>query len=349
MKVAILGHLLTRKEYKHLFPYAKWLPLPLIEWFISIIPDKKKFMPVSHFSILDKAEGYVIGIAITSRHVMTWPKERVRKIILEAVLYAQNELKCDLVMLGALTAPATAAGLWLKEQPELKIKITTGNTYTAAIAIEGADKAMKLALMEKDKVRMAIVGAAGVIGEAVTRHYSKEGFNLILVERDVARFKNLEPRLTKGKYVLSDKVSDIIDADIVITATSHPEALIVPEYLKKNAIIIDVAEPSDVVDDIEERRPDVISIDAGRVKWDKVDIKYDMGLPKHVGFACITEGMMQALEEDYSDHIGSVDMDHLKKTADWGRKWGFPLADFTCFNKKIPLGKFKNINKQTYV
>jgi len=345
MKVAILGHLLARKEYRYLFPYVKWLPLPLIEWFVSIVPDKKKFMPVSHFSIFDKAEGYVVGIAITSAHVMGWDKERVRKIIFEAILYAQNELKCDLVMLGALTAPATAAGLWLREQKELTIKITTGNTYTAAIAIEGADKAMELANMEKDKIKMAVVGAAGVIGEAVTKHYILKGFDLILIERDMDRFKELKPHLNNGKYVLSDKVSDIINADIIITATSHPEALIVPEYLKKNAIIIDVAEPSDVVDDIEERRPDVISIDAGRVKWDKVDIKYNMGLPKNVGFACITEGMMQALENDYNDHIGSVNMEHLKKTAEWGRKWDFPLADFTCFNKMIPLEKFKNVNK----
>jgi predicted amino acid dehydrogenase len=175
----------------------------------------------------------------------------------------------------------------------------------------------------------------------VAKHYSQEGFNLILIEREVSRFKDLESCLVKGKYVLSDKVSDIINADIIITATSHPEALIVPEYLKKNAIIIDVAEPSDVVEDIEERRPDVISIDAGRVKWEHVDIKYNLGLPKHVGFACITEGMMQALENDYHDYIGSVDMEHLKRTMAWGRKWDFPLADFTCFNKLIPLNKFK--------
>lgn len=345
MKVAILGHLLTRKEYRYLFPFAKWLPLSLVEWFVGIVPDKKKFMPVSHFSIFDKAEGYVVGIAITSANVMGWDKERVRKIILEAILYAQNELKCDLVMLGALTAPATAAGLWLREQSEVKIKITTGNTYTAEIAIEGADKAMKLAGLQKDKIKMAIVGAAGVIGEAVTKHYNSLGFDLILIERELSRFKSLEPYLIKGKYVLSDKVSDIINADIIITATSHPEALIVPEYLKKNAIVVDVAEPSDVVDDIEERRPDVISIDAGRVKWDKVDIKYNLGLPKHVGFACITEGMMQALENDNNDHIGSVDMEHLKRTAIWGKKWDFPLADFTCFNKIIPLEKFKKVNK----
>jgi predicted amino acid dehydrogenase len=300
-----------------------------------------KVMKISHFDILGKAEGYIVGIALTSEQIMKWDKERVRKIILKAVLYAQNELGCDLVMLGALTAPATSAGLWLRDQPEVKLKITTGNTYTAAIAIEAADKAMSLAQLEKPK--MAIVGAAGVIGEAITKHFNLQGLDLILVERDMERFERLRPLLLGDKYVLTDKISDIIQADIIITATSHPEALIVPEYLKKNAIVVDVAEPSDVVADIEERRPDVISIDGGRVKWEKVDVRFNLGLVRNVGFACMTEGMMQALENDNHDYIGSVDMSHLKKTIEWGKKWDFPVADFTCFNRPIDLEKFKKV------
>jgi predicted amino acid dehydrogenase len=297
-------------------------------------------MLISHFNILDKAEGYVVGIALTSEQIMKWDKERVRKIILDAVLYAQNELGCGLVMLGALTAPATGAGLWLREQPELKLKITTGNTYTAAIAIEGAEKAMALAQMQNPK--MAIVGAAGVIGEAIVKYFNEKDFDLILVEREMDRFERLKPYLKGERYILTDKIADIVKADIIITATSHPEALIVPEYLKQNAIVVDVAEPSDVVADIEEKRPDVISIDGGRVKWEKVNIKFNLGLVKNVGFACITEGMMQALENDHHDYIGSVDMEHLKETIAWGKKWDFPIADFTCFNKVIPLEKFKN-------
>lgn len=344
MKVAILGHLLTKKEYRSIFPFGKYLPLGLMEWIINILPDKKKFMLISRFNILDQAEGCVVGIALTSEQVMKWDKERVRRIILDALLYAQNELGCELAMLGALTAPATGAGLWLREQPELKMNITTGNTYTAAVAIEGAEKAMDLAQLKNP--RMAIVGAAGVIGEAIVKYFNDKDFDLILVERGMDRFEKLRPQLKGDKYILTDKLGDIVKADIIITATSHPEALIVPEFLKQNAIVVDVAEPSDVVDDIEEKRPDVISIDGGRVKWERVDIKFNLGLVKNVGFACITEGMMQALENDRQDYIGSVDMDHLKETIEWGRKWGFPIADFTCFNKDIPLEKFKRLEKE---
>lgn len=324
-----------------MIPFGKYIPLFLLEWFFKMIPDKKRHMQVSEFNILNRAEGCVVGILLTSKEIME-NRERARNIVLDSILYAQNELKCDLVMLGALTAPITSAGLWLRENPEVRLAITTGNTYTAAISIEAAEKAMKLADMDREKIKMAVVGAAGVIGEAIARYFNEKSFDLILVEREMERFERLKPRLSNGKYFLTEDISDIINADIIITATSHPESLIVPEYLKQGAIVVDVAEPSDVVDDIEERRPDVISIDGGRVKWGDFNVGTRIGLPRGTGFACMTEGIMQVLEEDKNDYIGSVDMNHLKETMDWGRKWNFPIADFTCFNKKIPLEKFKN-------
>lgn len=340
MKVAILGHFLTKKDYKRMVPMGKYIPLFLLDWFFKMIPDEKRYMCVSEFDIMGKARGCTVGILLTSEEMMK-DKGRAREIVLDSILYAQNKLGCDLAMLGALTAPVTSAGLWLRENPEVKLAITTGNTYTAAISIQAAEKAMKLRGLEKGKTKMAIVGAAGVIGEAITRHFNKEGYDLLLVERDLERFERLKPKLVNDNYVLTENISDIIDADITITATSHPESLIVPEYLKKGALVVDVAEPPDVVPDIGEKRPDVISIDGGRVKWGSFNIGFGIGLPRGIGFACMTEGIMQALENDKSDHIGSVDMEHLKETMAWGRKWNFPLADFSCFNKPIPLEKFK--------
>lgn len=339
MKVVILGHLLSEKDYKKL-PFGKFIPLFVLRWIVSLIPDNKKFVVSSHYDILGKTDGYVVSMGLTPKQMMNWPRERVRKIMLSAVLHAQNKLKCDLLMLGALTAPVAAAGLWLREQPELTLKINTGNTYTAAISIMEAEETMRLAGMSRDKIKLAIVGAAGVIGGAITRYFNDLDYDLILIERDMEKFDRIKPYLKGDKYLLSEKIGDVIGADIIITATAHPEALILPEHLKKNAIIVDVAEPPDVVEDIDKKRPDVIHVDGGRVKWKKVDLKVDFGLPKNVGFACITEALMQALENDNNDYIGTVEMDHLKKTIEWGKKWDFPMADFTCFNTPIPLEKF---------
>ncbi|HOC53416.1 MAG TPA: hypothetical protein PK476_00305 [Candidatus Pacearchaeota archaeon] len=342
MKVAILGHLLTRKDLAKLFPFGKYFPLGLMELLVNIYPQK--FTPMSEFDILGKAEGCVLGIHLTSEQIMNGDKEKIRKIILDTILYAQDQMNCDVVMLGALTAPATGAGTWLKEQPKIKLSITTGNTYTAAVAIQAAEKAINLANLDSSQIKVAIVGAAGVIGEAVTKYFNEKNTNLILIERNIDRFDRLKPGLKGGNFQLTDNLKDLLKADIIITATSHPEALITGDLLKENAIVVDVAEPSDVVSNIGKIRPDVISIDGGRVKWDNINIKVNLGLPPHVGFACMTEGIMQALEKDTNDYIGSVDMNHLKKTIEWAKKWGFEIAEFTCFNKLIDLNKFNKNN-----
>jgi len=343
MKVAILGHFLSKEEIKMIFPFGKYLPASFLFFLMNIYP--KKFTLAAKFDILGKAEGYTLGIHLTSEQVMNLPKEKVRKIILDTILFAQDKLGCDIVMLGALTAPATAAGLWLREQKQVKVSLTTGNTYTAAVAIQATEKAMDLAKLDINEIKIAVVGAAGVIGEAVVKYFDAKNANLLLIERSLDRFDRLKPSLHGDKHELSADLKDLLKADVVITATSHPEALIMGDMLKKNSIVVDVAEPSDVVSNIEKIRPDVICIDGGRVKWEKVNIGIRFGPPKHVGFACMTEGMLQALEQDKRDYIGSVDMNHLKETITWAEKWGFEIADFTCFNNPIDLKKFESIKK----
>lgn len=343
MKFVILGHLMKREDIRRFFPLGRYLPLKLMEGFSAMLPAKKSFIVSSHFKVFDKAEGWIVGLALTPQQMMVLPKEKIRKKILEAVLFSQEKLGAELLMLGALTAPLTSAGVWLKEHPKVKLNITTGNTYTAAISIEAAQKAARLANLDLSKIKIAIVGAAGTIGEAITKYFNQKGINLILVERISKKFERLKPSLTGKNYKLTCNLAEIIEADIVITATSHPDALIRPEFLKKNAIIVDVAEPSDLPSNISQIRPDVIAIDGGRVKWENIDVGIDLGVPKNVGFACITEVFLQALEERREDYVGSVDLEHLKETQQWAKKWGFELAEFTSFNKPIPLEKFKKV------
>ncbi len=341
MKFVILGHLMKRKDLRMFFPLGRYLPLGLMEGFTSFFPAKKSFRVASHFKVLNKAEGWVVGIALTPQQMKSLPKEKVRKKILEAVLFSQEKLGAELLMLGALTAPLTSAGKWLIEQPKVKLNITTGNTYTAAISIEAIEKAASLANLDLSKIKIAIIGAAGTIGGAVSKYFNKKGAKLILVGRTCKSFERIKPFLIGDNYRLTCDVKEIINADIVITATSHPDALINPEFLKENAIVVDVAEPSDLSPNIVEERPDVIAIDGGRVKWEYVDVGIDLGVPPKTGFACMTESILQALEARKENYIGSVDLEHLNETQQWAKKWGFSLADFTSFNKPIPLEKFK--------
>jgi hypothetical protein len=52
-------------------------------------------------------------------------------------------------------------------------------------------------------------------------------------------------------------------------------------------------------------------------------------------FACIVEVIMQAMENDRKNHVGSIDLNHLKKTEQWGEKYGFTLNELTNFGEPI--------------
>src|SRR6056297_965140 len=319
MKFAVLGHLMKRSDLRKFIPLGRFLPVKVMEGMTSILPAKKSFQIASEFTGRNEAKGYLVALPLTPYQMKNLSKEKVRNKILEAVLYAQNELGVELIMLGALTAPLTSAGIWLKEHPKVNVNLTTGNTYTAEIAIEAVHKAANLANLDLSKIKIAIVGATE------------------------ENFKRITPFLKENNnYELTTNLEKIKEAEIIITATSHPDVLIHPPLLKEGAIVVDVTEPSDLPSDIEEKREDVIAIDGGRVEWGDIDLGPQVDLPSNNGFACIAEGMLQALEEEKGDHVGSIELEHIKTVKKWADKWDFKLADFTCFNKPIPLEKLIN-------
>ena len=46
---------------------------------------------------------------------------------------------------------------------------------------------------------------------------------------------------------------------------------------------------------------------------------------------------MQAMEGDKNHYVGSIDLNHLKKTEQWAKKHKFLLTELTNFGE--PLGK----------
>lgn len=332
---------MDQASIKRVVPWLGWLPMSAIEFILWHLPARLSFVVASHFDIIGQAEGYIVGIALTPRQMNSPKKEVVRKKILAATLYAQNKLGCGFLMLGGLTAPATTAGLFLTESSQVKLNVTTGNAYTAAITLHSVYEAVAKAKLNLADLTVAVVGATGTIGDAVSRVLENQVKDLILVGVHDEKLKKLDEKMLKANHIVTKNLNEISRADVIVTATSHPDALINPKILKNKSIVIDVAEPSDMPKDFELQRPDVINIDGGRVKWPNVNPGKVLGLPDNVGFACITEGLMMTLENDRQHHVGTIDLDYLRKTEEWGKKYGWGVADFTSFNKPVPLSKFE--------
>ena len=307
---------------------------------IKNIPKKwiKKKLIVSPKIDFNGAEGYFIAIKIPAKKMIELPKEKVRNRILEAAIYAQEKLNVNLIQLGALTTSVSSGGLWLAKKEEYNGYINHGDSYTAAVTCQAVRKVLDLIKKKPTEMNLAILGAYGIIGEAVSKILVPSFNHSILIGPRIEKLKELSINLD-GKFEISRDLKTL-DADIIVTATNHPEALLKSHHLKKNAIVIDISQPVNLSHDICKERPDIIRIDGGYV--DVISKNIIPTLPKGKLFSCIAEVIMQTMEDDHRNYVGSIDLKHLKRTEKWAEKYGYTLNELTNFGKSIYLGRLRN-------
>ena len=316
MKFGILGHLIDENHLK-IIPES-WIQKDLI-----ISPE---------FNI-EGTKGHIFGVLLTSHQIMTLPREKVRRIILDSIIYAQDELGIELIQLGALTTSVTSGGIWLKKNKEFKGFLNHGDSYTAAVTCQAVLKSMKFFNKNPEKLNLAVVGAYGIIGEAVSKILVPKFEKSILIGRRERKLKELETKI-KGNFETTTDLKTK-ESDVIVTATSHPTALLNKGHLKKNSIIIDVSIPSNLTYEVCQNRPDIHRIDGGYVDFPQKYNIYPPGVPTGKLLSCMVEVIMQAIENEKENHIGSIDIKHLKKTEEWSEKYGFKLIELTNFGKKL--------------
>ena len=87
-------------------------------------------------------KGYITGLTLTARQMMELPRELVRKHILDAAVFLQNEFGVDIIQLGALTTSVTEGGVWVAKQKEYRGYVNHGDSYTAAVTCQAVVKAL---------------------------------------------------------------------------------------------------------------------------------------------------------------------------------------------------------------
>ena len=127
-------------------------------------------------------------------------------------------------------------------------------------------------------------------------------------------------------------------ADVVVTATSSVSELVKPGNVKFGAVICDLSRPANVSREIKRRRPDVLVIDGGVVEvWNRPDLGWEFGFEKGLGYACMGETMLLALD-GHLEHtsIGSnMPLETLTMVRDLADKHGFRVADLRSFDKPL--------------
>lgn len=280
-------------------------------------------------------KGHVVALTLLPQQIMSLPKQKIKHIILDAAVYTQQHLNVELLQLGALTTSVTNGAVWLANQKKYTGIVTHGDSYTAAVTSQTVMKAVSMHNQKPKDLTLAIVGAYGIIGEAVSKILVPDFNHSILIGRRKEKLDELEKKI-KGNLQTTLELKTK-KADVIVTATSHPTALLESEHLKKNAIIVDVSQPVNLSAEVCKKRPDIFRVDGGYVSFPSETPLPIPGLPPGKTFACIAEVIMQAMENQRENHVGSIDLHFLHKTEKWAQKYGFTLQELTNFGKTIKV------------
>ncbi|MCD5407352.1 MAG: shikimate dehydrogenase [Desulfotomaculum sp.] len=338
-RFAFIVHPLAVADVARKFNVAKYIPDTVVEKALRFMPP----FTVSHItgikSPYNTAEGWFIACPLTAKQMISLPKQVVLKKIIQAGKLAEK-LGAGIVGLGAFTSVVGDAGITIAQH--LNIAVTTGNSYTVAVALEATKKAAKMLGHQLSDSSLAVIGATGAIGQICALVMAKDVKNLTLVGKDISRLNNLAAKILYNTGLAAKVTTDVSKAvqtaNIILTATSSLDAIIAPEDLQSGSVICDVARPRDISKQVAEQRHDVLVIEGGMVAVPgAVEFNFDFGFPLRTAYACMAETMMLALEGRYQSYsLGQeLSVKQVEDIAVIAQKHQFKLAGFRSFEKEV--------------
>jgi fatty aldehyde-generating acyl-ACP reductase len=226
---------------------------------------------------------------------------------------------------------------------EVNVPVTTGNTFTAAMAIGGVLKAAGLLNLDLAKAKLTIVGGTGDIGSACARVLVDKVRELTITGRTKANLAKLKGELSKRKkakvLATTDNEAAVKDADVVIATASTVSSILKIDLFKPGAIICDVAYPKNI-SYAHTHRQDILIFSGGLAKSPTpLSIPFDTGLPSpDTIYGCFSESIILALEkryENFSFGRGNITPEKIEEIRKLGEKHGFEVADFYWGDKLI--------------
>ena len=286
------------------------------------------------------AEGWFIFLPWTPRLLLERPWPVTLRRLEQAGRLAEGR-GARILGLGAYTKIAGDRGVSLRDR--LSIPVTTGNSFTAATAIEGTRIAAARMGVPLPSAAVAIVGATGAIGAACARILGPETGSLTLVARQIEPLEGLAEELRAARatvQVRTDVRAAVAAADVVLCVSSATEEILEASDFRPGAVVCDVARPRNVSAALAGTRPDVLVIDGGivSVPGDRMDFGMDFGLPPRMAEACIAETIILALEGRWESFTLGRDIraEQVREIALLGRKHGLHVVGLRRFERALP-------------
>jgi predicted amino acid dehydrogenase len=338
-----------KRDVQRKFPLlGKMLPEPTIDFLSRYFPPVyiSHLTGITSLASSKEIEGWFIACPFTPGQMVTLPPETVYKKIVAAGKLAQK-LGAKILGLGGFTSVIGDGGLTISKH--LDIPVTTGDSYTVAVAVEATLEAAARMHIKPTAATAAVVGATGSIGRVCAQLLARHVPKMLLIGRNLetlSRVQKLVEAQNTAEVQISAKMQDLQQADIVVTVTNAIETVIEPRHLKTGAIVCDVARPRDVSRQVVEERDDVLVIEGGMVKVPgPVNFNFDFGFPPGMAFACMAETMTLALEGHYhSFTLGKeISLAQVETIGAMAAKHGFKVSGFRSFELAMTEEKINQI------
>jgi len=346
---AFMIHPMDAGDVARKFKFAKYVPDWAIERAFAMLPSMKVAHITGVRSAYEEAQGWFIACPLTTKLIMNMPQDYVTRKIIQGGRVAEK-LGAKIFGLGAFTKVVGDAGITVAKN--LKIPVTTGNSYTVATAVEATREAAREMGHDITNSSVVIIGATGAIGRVCATILAGEARNMTLVARNERKLEEIASRILHDTGVVVNITSDTQKAlrggDIIITVTSAVDTVIEPEDIKAGAVICDVARPRDVSKRVVEVRKDVLVIEGGVVEVPgDVHFNLNFGFPPGTAYACMAETMILALEKRYESYTLGRDLTikQVEEISVLARKHGFKLGGFRSFGKAITLQEIEGIRQ----
>lgn len=341
--LGFIGHPIDFEHlYKMLGPLsyiAKRMPQYRLKEFLKNIPSYKlcttKNIRSSKGALIDC---HVIICPLLPADMVGMDTEFVLNRISQAIKKSEK-FGAKIVTLGGFTSVIGNEGEEVSRR--VNIAVTSGNTYTAALAIEGVIKAAYYMDMHLSDSVLAVIGATGDIGSICTRILSKKVKKVNIVARNESRLITFANTLKSEEgasiEIFKNTKEALKESDIVLTVTSAISALIAPEDLKPGSIVCDVAIPANIAKEVSVMRNDIFVFEGGLAKLPyQNEIKdriFNDLMPTGSIYGCLAEGIALAFEgkfEDYSIGRGNITEEKINEISKIAKKHGLQLAEFFC-------------------
>ena len=330
-----------KRDVERKFPLlGRYLPVSVIHFLSRFFPP----LYISHITGIrssqeQEIDGWFVACPFTPTRMTSLPERVVYRKIVKTGQLAEK-LGAKILGLGAFTSVIGDAGITISKQ--LDIPVTTGNSYTVAVAAQAIRAAAQRMDIDLPKATIAIVGATGAVGCVSGQLLARECAKIVLIGRRTARLQQvkskIEARYNTPTFIASD-IAALEQADIVISVTSSIDTVIEPHHLRSGAVVLDVARPRDVSRRVVQERDDVLVLEGGMVQvpGPELDFGFNFGFPPKMAFACMAEVMILALEGRYESFtLGrDISIEQVEEIEALGAKHGFRLGGFRSFEHAV--------------